>query len=302
MDFKLFRSKDMSLIIQLILDGISMGMVYVLLTVGVVFIMSVSGIFLLTYGQFYTIGAFIAWVAVARWGVPFFLSIPISMLVTGILGVLSYQFVFKYNREAERAFEKMVVGALGLLLILGQSSLIVFGTIARGLPSVFPGTISVLGIHYTYDKLMLLLLALVITTALFLFLAKTGIGRAMRAVSFIQEAASLQGINSELMCLIACGIGTALAGFAGAIMAPSYGIYTDMGTNIILIIMLTAMLGGTDSLPGAVIAGLVVGMILSFGQYFIGTGVSIILFIAIGIIIYLRPIGLLGRGTEQFGL
>jgi branched-chain amino acid transport system permease protein len=287
---------------QLALDGVAMGMVYVLLTAGIVFIVSVSGVFLFAYGQFYMIGAFLIWACMTSLHLPFFLSLIIGVLATGLLGALSYQFIFKYTRVAERSFLATITAATGLMLVMGQSGMLIFGTVARGIPTVFPGMLQFFGMRFTMDKLVLTLLAIAVTMALFLLQAKTRVGRAMQAVSCLSETASLQGINTNLICLSSVGIGCAIAGFAGGIMAPSYGINPQMGNNIILIVMLIAMLGGMTSLPGAVLGGLVVGMILSFGQYYIGSGVQIYLFLIVGIIIYFKPAGLMGKRGEDFGL
>ena len=283
-----------ALVGQLVVDGMAMGMVYVILSAGIVFIMSVTGIFYLCYGQFYMVGAFLTWGGVALLNLPFPLALALAMLATTILGLLSYRLIFQYTTSSQYKFLATIVAAIGLMMIFGQGGLIVFGPSARSIPTVFPGMVSVSGINLTMDKLVLIVLAVTVTLLLFLFYTKTKVGRAMRAVSFSSEAASLQGINTKGICLACVGIGTALAGFAGGIIAPGYGLVPEMGNNIILNVLLIAMLGGIDSLLGAVLGGLVVGLILSFGQYFIGAGVQIVLFIAIGIIISLRPGGLLG--------
>jgi branched-chain amino acid transport system permease protein len=160
--------------------------------------------------------------------------------------------------------------------------------------------INVFGVNISMDKLLLMVLAVGVTLLLFLFYAKTRLGRAMRAVSFLPETASLQGINTKGICLACVGIGTALASFAGGIIAPGYGIFPEMGDNIILNVLLIAMLGGIDSLIGAILGGLIVGLILSFGQYYLGASVQILLFIIIGVIIFFRPGGLLG--SRELGL
>ncbi|OGO22622.1 MAG: hypothetical protein A2144_14040 [Chloroflexi bacterium RBG_16_50_9] len=133
---------------------------------------------------------------------------------------------------------------------------------------------------------------------LFWVYEKTRLGRAMRAVAFLPETASLQGINTSRIFLIALALGCALAGFAGGILAPSYGMTPEMGNNVLWTVMLMTMLGGIDSLLGAVVAGVVIGQILSFGQFLIGGTVQIITFLLIGLILYFKPGGLLGRGTE----
>jgi branched-chain amino acid transport system permease protein len=120
----------------------------------------------------------------------------------------------------------------------------------------------------------------------------------MKAVSFNDETASLQGVNSNRIYLITLGLGTAMAGFAGCILAPTYGINPQMGSNILWTVILLCMLGGMDSLIGAVVAGALIGQLLSFGQYFIGGTVQIAIFVIIGIILYFRPQGLLGKGID----
>jgi branched-chain amino acid transport system permease protein len=163
---------------------------------------------------------------------------------------------------------------------------------------VFNGSFDLYGVNITVAKLVLIGVSITITALLFWIYEKTSIGRSMRAVSFLPEAAALQGLNSNRIYMLTLGIGTALAGVAGAIIAPTYGMSPEMGNNVIWTVMLMAMLGGMDSLFGAVIGGLVIGQILSFGQFYIGSAVQIIVFVFIGIILYFKPNGLLGRGID----
>jgi branched-chain amino acid transport system permease protein len=120
----------------------------------------------------------------------------------------------------------------------------------------------------------------------------------MRAVSLSPEASSLQGVYSDRVLLMTLGMGCALAGFAGGLLAPNYGINPAMGNEVLWTVMLMCMLGGIDSLPGAVVAGILIGQILSFGQYYLGSTVQICVFLIIGITLYFRPNGLMGRGID----
>ena len=283
---------------QLAIDGVTMGMVYVILSAGIVFIMSVSRIFYLAYGQFYMLGAFVAWMAVETLKLPFLVALLLAVLVTAILGMLTYRFIFQYTTYSDQKFLATIVAAVGLMLVISQAGLVIFGTGTHSIPSLFQGMVSAFDINVTVDKLVLLAVTIAVTLLLFLFYAKTGMGRAMRAVAFLPDVASLQGIDDKRICLISVGIGTGLAGLAGAMIAPSYGIYPEMGHSVIVYVMLIAMLGGIDSLIGAVLGGIVVGLVSSFGQYFIGSYSQVALFVAAGIIIFFKPGGLLGHGTE----
>jgi branched-chain amino acid transport system permease protein len=259
--------------------------------------MSVSQVFLIAYGQFYMIGAYAVWYAV-QLHVPYFLALLAGALATGILGILSYFLVFQRIKKMEGNFLATITAAMGLSLILGQGGLLIFGTYTRSIPTVFPGSNTIGGVIFQNDKIALIIMGIASIVLLFWLYEKTTIGRQMRSVSIMPEVSSLMGININRIYLITFGIGCGLAGFAGGIIAPSYGISAQMGNNIILTILLMNQLGGVDSLLGAVAGGLVVGLILSFGQYYIGGAIQIYLLLIIAVVIYFRPQGLLGYGLQ----
>ena len=275
-----------------------MGLVYVILATGMVLILSISRILFMAYGMFYTIGAYSVWYAVKEFNLPYFISLPLGVLVAGTLGIISYLMIFQKLQKSEGGFLATLIASIGLSMVLSQGGMIVFGTASRSLPMIFSGRFDLFGVNISADKLVLIGLGVTITLLLFWIYEKTNIGRAMRALSFNSEIAALQGINTNRMYMLVMGIGTGLAGFAGGILAPSYGLTPTMGTNILWMVFLMTMLGGMDSLMGAVIGGVIIGQMLSFGQYFMGSTIQIVVFLIIGIILYFKPAGLLGRGIE----
>ena len=283
----------LTLLGQLIIDGIVTGLVYVILAVGLVLILSVSRIFFIAYGQFYMLGAYIVWGSLAFLKFPYFLGLLMAVVATTLLGLLCYQFIFRYLQHGKQ-FLANIVAAIGLMMIMGQAGLLIFGTIGRSVPPVFPGILGVGKISIPVEKLVLVILTLFIAIAAFFVYEKLKIGRAMRAVSLNPEAATLQGVKTNRVYLATLGFGCALAGLGGGVMAPVYVIYPEMGSNIILSVLLVIMLGGMNSMIGAVLGGLVLGITLVFGQYFLGSLAQIFLFVVIGIIIFFRPGGLLG--------
>jgi branched-chain amino acid transport system permease protein len=288
-----------TLIGQLTIDGIVTGLVYVILAVGLVLILSVSRIFFIAYGQFYMLGAYIVWGSLTMWKIPYFLGLLMAVLATAILGLLCYQFIFRYVQYRGGRFLSNIVAAIGLMMIMGQAGLLIFGTIARSVPPVFPGIISIGGMSIPVEKLVLVVLTLIIALVAFFVYEKMKVGRAMRAVSLNSEAATLQGVKPNRVYLATMGFGCALAGFGGGVMAPVYVIYPEMGSNIILSVLLVIMLGGMDSMLGAVFGGLVLGITLVFGQYFLGSLAQIFLFVVIGVILFFRPGGLLGKAELE---
>jgi len=283
---------------QLVFDGLAMGLVFVILATGMVLITSVSKILFMAYGVFYTIGAFTTWYAVHYLQIPYFAALLVGVLGSGILGILCYLLIFLRLQHIRGGFLATLIASMGLLMLLNQSNLLIFGTSPRSIPNLFPTVLHLFGIRFATSKLILILLGIIVTVILFWIYEKTAIGRQMRAVSFLPEAATLQGVNSRKIYMLSLGLGTALAGVAGAILAPIYGLNNTMGDDIIWTVMLMMMLGGMDSLLGAVVGGVIIGQLLSFGQFFIGSQIQIIIFIIIGIVLYFKPNGLLGRGID----
>jgi len=283
---------------QLIFDGLAMGLVFVILATGLVLLSSVNRILFMAYGMFYTIGAYLIWYIIYTWNLSYFIALPIGILIVGLLGVVCYLLIFQRLQQIAGGFLATLIASLGLLLILSQGDLLVFGTVERSIPPVFRGNVILFGINMPVAKLVLIGAGVIVTLFLFWVYEKTKIGRAMRTVAFLPEVAPLLGISTNRVYLITMGVSTALAGIAGGILAPTYGLNPAMGNNILWTVMLMCMLGGMDSLLGAVVGGVVIGQLLSFGQFYLGSVVQIIIFIIIGVILYYRPNGLLGRGIN----
>jgi len=287
-----------SVIPQLAFDGLTIGLVYVILAAGLVLILGVTEIFFVAYGQFFMWGAYIAWYSVDRFSLPYWAGLLIAIAFTGVFGLLSYLLIFRRMQHMEGRFLATVTGALGLSLILEKAVPLIFGTQPKSIPGIFTQAYNVGGVHIELKKLVLIGAGILVTLILFLVYEKTRIGRAMRAVSLNPEVAALHGINPTRTYLLVAGLGCALAGLAGGLYAPAYNVSSGMGTYIIANILLMTMLGGMDSLLGAVVGGLIVGEVLSFGQYYFKQMSIVYLFLIIGVIIYFRPNGLLGHRTD----
>jgi len=303
-----------TVLIQLVVDGLAMGMVYVLLASGFNLVIGISRILFIAYAQFYMLGAYILWGLMVPLKFPFPIALCAATLAPAILGGIIYLVIFQYIQYKEQQFLTNIVAAIGLMMLMAQGAFFVFGTESRGMASVFAGMVDIVGIRISVEKVWLIGLTFAVLIGLHLLLQKTRIGRAMRAVSYSADVAALQGVNSNMVYFATMVVGCALAGFAGGIMAPVFAVSPTMG-NVILLIILVVMLGGVGSMPGAILAGLILGLTLSFGQYFgsdigayigargSGGGLAQIFFFAvIGIILFFRPGGLLGQPMEEIPL
>jgi branched-chain amino acid transport system permease protein len=285
------------LIGQLFVDGLAMGVVFVLLAAGLVLITSVSRILFMAYGMFYTIGAYTTWYINVELGVNYFLALVAGVLFSAFVGVVSYFVIFRQLQTRRSAFMATLIASMGLMSFLSQANMLIYGTRSKGIPSVFHGTLKLFGLGITMDKVALIVISVVVTIGMFVVYEKTSMGRSLRAVAFLPEVAPLFGINTNIVRMLVLVIGVGLAGFSGGMLAPSYGISQNMGSSTVWTVLLIMMLGGMDSLLGAVVGGLVVGEILSFGTYYMGGAVQIALFVIIGVLLYFRPQGLLGHGV-----
>jgi len=282
--------------VQLVVDGLAMGVVYVLLASGFNLIISTPKILFIAYGEFYMLGAYILWGLANELEFPFLVALCLAILATAILGGIVYRLIFQ---RIAGHFMAIIVAAIGLMMLMSQAIMLGFGTESKSMASVFTGMINIGGIGISIERAVLIMLTLAVLVGLHLFLQKTKFGRAMRAVSFNADVAALQGVNSNMTNLATMVLGCALAGFAGGIMTPVFAIHPTMGA-VTFVILLVVMLGGIGSMLGAIVAGLVLGVTLSFGQYSIGGGVAqILFFLVVGIIIFFRPGGLLGQPTEE---
>ena len=289
----------MRVFLQLMIDGLAMGMVYVFMASGFNLIMSVPRILFIAFGQFYMLGAFVTWYVVVPGGQNFFLGVAAGTAAAGALGALVYLLVFRKVQFSESQFLTNIIAGFGLMMILGQVALMLFGTQARGIPSVFPGQVAVGGVSVSVEKIVVICISIAIIAMLHVFLQKTRLGRGMRAVSFNTDVASLMGVPSDRMFMLAVSLGCGLAGLAGGLMAPIFAVSTAAAAGGLLV-LLVVMLGGVGSMVGAVLGGLVFGMTLSYGQYYIGSGeAQIAFFIVIAIVLLFRPAGILGKVVDD---
>ncbi len=286
-----------SLIGQLIFDGLAIGLVFVILGCGLITIVSIIKILFLAYGAFYTIGAYGTWYAMTYLHVHYWIGLLIGVVVSVIIGMVAFWLIFRTlkHKLGEKAFMSTLIGSIGLQILLTQGGVLIYGNMSRSIPNVLPGVFHPFGMNITIAKLMLIGISVGVALLLFWIYQRTAIGRSMRAVSYIPDAAALQGISVDRVWLTAIGIACALAGIAGAILAPNYGMDPLMGSNVIWTVMLINQLGGMGSLLGAVIAGVIVGQALSWGMFFMGSLIQLVIFVAIMIVVYFRPFGLMGK-------
>ena len=293
------------LIIQIVLNGLTMGMIYVLVVLGLDLILRSSRILNFAHGQFYMLGAYGYFFSVSILHLHWILSIFISLAVAGLMGFLSYLGIFnfvqkRFLRGGSFSFRLLTsaMASVGLMMILQQGTLSVIGTSEYALPSVFPQMIHFAGATLPVERVVIIIAAWLLCGGLYLLMFKTRIGMGMRAVAFDPETSSLQGVNTFQIYLVSFIVGCALSGVAGGIIAPVFSVTPAMGTHIIFIAFMVMVVGGMGSYKGAIVGGLLLGLMFSFGFQFFGGVAYVYVFVAVLLVIIFRPEGMLGEALD----
>jgi branched-chain amino acid transport system permease protein len=283
---------SLGLFIQLILNGLMSGGMYALVASGLTLTLGVVKIFNFAQGHFYMIGAYITFAIASALGLPYPIAVLASLVGMAILGVLFY-FGIIQKTMAQGFFSTMLVTVL-FATIINQISLFTFAYKEQAVAPVFPGVLEIGEVTFSIGKLVVIGCAIAIMVILHYFM-KTKIGTAMKAAAENMDTAKLQGINAKQIFWVTMAVGCGLSGIAGAIIVPVTGAYLAMGTNVFMRALLVLMVGGMGSMSGALIAGFLVGIVESFAFQFVGYLNLLVILVFVGILIFFRHGGLLGK-------
>ena len=286
----------METLAQTLVSGVLTGALYAMIGIGLTVVFGVMRIINLAHGEMVMLGMFGAFWGQALWKLDPFVSLLLWAPLMFAAGMLLYRFLLRpiipggeLNTLLYTAGLSLLLANLALLLWTGDYRTI---NLSYGQQPVRP-----FGISVSVPLALAFGLALAITAALWLFLTRTNLGRAVRAVSQNGEAAVLMGIDVERVATVTFGLGTALAGAAGVLLAPSLYLYPTVGELLIVKCFVIVVLGGLGSVPGAIAGGILLGVVESAGAVYVSStykdGIGFVLFLAV--LLY-RPSGLFGVG------
>jgi len=283
---------SIDLLVQALLNGFGLAMVYVLVALGLTLIFSILEIINFAHGEFYMLGGYVTYYVFAVFGVNYFATLGFAILAVGLAGVVAERLIFRYLRG--KTLNAFIV-SLGLLWVMQASAQLSFGVLDKPVPSAFSGIVRAFGLVISVERLVVSLSAIVLIAALYLFLRWSRPGRAMRAVAQDADAAALQGVDIELVSALGFGIGCALAGGAGGLLAPVFAVSPAMGALPVVKAFIIIIIGGMGSLPGAVVGGLLLGSVEGLGSLFMGSAaVNVLGFLVVILVLLVRPRGLFG--------
>ena len=281
-----------ALFVQSTVIGLSIGSIYILMALGLTLMFGMMHIINFAHGAIYMLGAFVIYYVFFQWGTAYFVAFLLAMLLLGAFGFLVERCIY---RPIKGGVEPTLVALLALTTFLQAAGYPVFGPLDKHVPPVFAGTRNILGVMVSVERLMVIPIALVLVVGLYLFINKTKMGGAMRAIEQDKEAAALQGVNVHVINALAFAIGFALAAASGALMAPIFKLDPMMGDQPLLKAFIIIILGGLGSVPGAILGGLMLGLIDSVVATAFGAEPAFLLsFVFIILLLLFRPTGLFG--------
>jgi branched-chain amino acid transport system permease protein len=283
---------SLELLVQLVINGLMSGGMYALVASGFTLILGVIQVFNFAQGEFYMLGAFMTFGVLSSLGLPYPVAILVALLGVAVLGILFHLAVIQ--RAMSYGFFHTMLVTVAFSSLVQQTSLLSFGFQDQVVEPVLSRNVAVAGLTLSSGKLLVIVGALVVMTALYSFM-KTKMGTAMRAATENREVAGLQGINAKKVFWVTMGVGCALSGVAGALVVPVLSASTMMGANVFTRSMLVVLVGGTGSMAGALLAAFLVGIVESFAFQFAGQFSLLAIFILVAALMFFRPGGLLGK-------
>jgi len=302
---------NFSTILQHFINGLTVGGIYAFIALGYTMVYGILKFINFAHGEILMMGTYISLIIydvfLNYFKTPFLIFVAfIISLIIGIcfgvtLGVSVEILAYKPLRNAPRLAP--LLSAIGVSIILSNLAAFLFGTKSKKFQYPFDNTpITISGISISPNQLMILILSLILMVGLKIFIDKTKTGKAMRAASENQKVASLMGININRIISITFAIGSGLAVIAGVLIALDYKVYPTMGTMAGLKAFIAAVVGGIGNISGAMLGGIILGLLETFGTAVLGLPVGFKDIIAFGVLIIIllfKPEGILGKKTRE---
>ncbi len=288
-----------TLFLMQFINGLNIGSIYALIALGYTMVYGIAKLINFAHGDIIMVGAYISLVCL-NMGLPWWLACIISIVCCALFGVVMEKLAYKPLRKASRI--SLLITAIGISYLLQN----VFQLIFTPNPQPYPGFISlpalsVVGLTISANYYITFLVSVTLMVILTLFIKKTNMGKAMRAVSEDEGAARLMGINVDTTISLTFAIGSALAAIAGILYSNCYSpINPTMGSLPGIKAFIAAVLGGIGSIPGAVLGAFILGMIEAMTKAYISSKLlDTVVFTLLIVMLVLKPAGILGKNVKE---
>lgn len=286
--------------LQQIINGVSLGSIYALIALGYTMIYGIIKLINFAHGDIYMLGAYAGFFSATVLGLSFVPSLILAMILSALAGIIIERFAYRPLRKAPRI--AVLITAIGVSLLLEYGMILLVTAQPRTFPAIFSGKIyHFFGLVVNSQQILILVVALILMVGLTYIVKNTKAGKAMRAVSFDADAARLMGIDVDKVISYTFAMGSALAAAAGVLVGVYYNsIDPLMGMMPGLKAFVAAVLGGIGIIPGAVLGGVIMGIVESMvSGFFSSTYRDAAAFGILILILLFRPAGILGKNTRE---
>jgi branched-chain amino acid transport system permease protein len=282
---------------QTILNGLMISSFYALIAVGLSLVFGVMHIVNFAHGEFYMIGAYTVWVLFALLHWPFFIAVGAAILIVGLLGLVSERLIF---RHAHGNVLSGFIMSVGLAFILQVAVVEIWGVgKMKPVPAAFPQVLDIGGVSTSWQRFIVLPATIILLWALWYFLAKFRVGRGLRASAQDPEAAALYGISPKKSAALAMFLGSAMAGAAGAFMAPIMSVHPYMGHSVVWTAFVVVIVGGAGNIKGTILAALIFGFLTTIITTLLDSTIAnLVNTLVMLVILAIRPQGVAGHAEE----
>jgi branched-chain amino acid transport system permease protein len=284
----------MIVFLQSLMSGVLVGGVYALIGIGLTIIFGVMRVINFAHGDILMIGMYLTYFLFTLLGIDPFLSVVICIPVMFVFGAMTQKLFI--NRMLGALPQNQILLTIGLGLIMSNTIMLLFTSDYKILTTSYSsGSVDLAGISVSQPLAISFVITATITAVLYWFLRKTDTGQAIRATAQDREAAQLMGINVRWMSILAFGIGSALAGTAGALISPTYYIFPQVGSAFTLKAFVITVLGGMGSIVGATLGGIIIGVTESMSAVYISSGwKEVVVYVLFLLVLLFKPSGLMG--------
>lgn len=290
------------MLLQQMINGITLGSAYALTAIGYTMVFGILELVNFSHGAVYMFGAFICMMLITAFKVNFFMAFLLSLVITGVLGILIDKICLYPLRIKNAPKVTSLISTIGVSIFLQNMVMLLWGSETKNFPMVLNlGTTNIMGVKISYFQLLIMAVCFILMATLTVIIQKTKMGKAMRATAQNMEAAKLMGIHVDHVISFTFFLGAALAAVAGIMIGMYYQTVDPMmGFMTGLKAFAAAVLGGIGVLPGAVIGGLLIGVIETLSAGYIHGGYRDAIAFAILIaVLMVKPTGLLGRQAQK---
>ena len=278
-----------------VLLGLINGSFYAVLSLGLAVIFGLLNIVNFAHGALYMMGAFVAWMLLTYFGIPFWVALVVSPLIVGAIGMVIERTMLRPLHDLDHLYSLLLT--FGLTLVISGLFQNFYGVSGKPypIPSALTGVVNLGFMFLPIYRAFIIFMAVIVCFATWFLIEKTRLGSYLRAATENPEMAGAFGINVPLLVTLTYGFGVALAAFAGVLAAPIYSVNPVMGNDIIIVVFAVIVVGGMGSIMGAILGGFGLGLVEGLTKVFYPEASTTIIFIIMALVLLLKPSGIFGR-------